>query len=595
MTFGAMAAWQAWLLAGAAAALAAGLFLMKVRAPRTIVPSMLLWRRVLDESRTLTLWERIRRAVSLAVTVLLAVLLALAIARPSPRTTPGEQDAGRLLIVLDSSLSMEARTRTGETRWQRGVAEARRLIADAPGAAVAVGTTADGLLAGPTADGAVLEGALERAAPAAGDATAWPRLSGDARVHFITDGAAARPLGRDTIVHSVFEPAGNVAITAFGVRVPLHGDHAADAYIEVANYAAATQPVRLTLDRGSVRVFDDTFDVAPSAVLRQVVPIPRGGDPAVRARVEAPDNALHLDDEASVWVERARPLSVVVVSARPEWLQTALGRDPGVRGRFIAPDTYSSDAAAGADVLVFDGWVPAGEPSRPALLFSPPAAPWLPGQPAEGVPPLVEVRPRWETPGDHPVVQGVDPFTLVIDRATPLPGLTPVARSTRGTPLVAVDESAARRLAAIAFGPDDSNLTAAPGFPVLLGNALEWLARPDGGVRKPGLAAFDWTVAQITAPDGSRVPLVESGGRRLATLGTPGLYTLEGGGARSVVAVNAGDPQLSNLLRTTAAASAETVTVPSTLAPRPWWIYCAWAALLLAVLEWWTWQRRITV
>ena len=31
-----------------------------------LVPSLLLWRRVLDEARELTLWERIRRAVSLA-------------------------------------------------------------------------------------------------------------------------------------------------------------------------------------------------------------------------------------------------------------------------------------------------------------------------------------------------------------------------------------------------------------------------------------------------------------------------------------------------------------------------------------------------
>jgi hypothetical protein len=28
---------------------------------------------------------------------------------------------------------------------------------------------------------------------------------------------------------------------------------------------------------------------------------------------------------------------------------------------------------------------------------------------------------------------------------------------------------------------------------------------------------------------------------------------------------------------------------------RPWWIYAAIIAFALAVLEWWTWQRRITV
>ena len=50
-----------------------------MRPPRVLVPSLLLWRRVLDESRELTLWERIRRAVSLVVTAI-AIALALALA-----------------------------------------------------------------------------------------------------------------------------------------------------------------------------------------------------------------------------------------------------------------------------------------------------------------------------------------------------------------------------------------------------------------------------------------------------------------------------------------------------------------------------------
>jgi hypothetical protein len=64
MSFGAMASWQAVVLLLAAAAVAAWLFLMKVRPPRVQVPSLLLWQRVLDRPRDLTWWERVRRAVS---------------------------------------------------------------------------------------------------------------------------------------------------------------------------------------------------------------------------------------------------------------------------------------------------------------------------------------------------------------------------------------------------------------------------------------------------------------------------------------------------------------------------------------------------
>ena len=122
MTFGAMAAWQAWLLLAVAGGAAAGLFLLKLRPPRVTVPSLLLWRRVLDESRELTLWERIRRTVSLIVTIAVALALAMAIARPARVGGASTAGSQRLLVVLDSSWSMQARTGGGERRWDRVVA-----------------------------------------------------------------------------------------------------------------------------------------------------------------------------------------------------------------------------------------------------------------------------------------------------------------------------------------------------------------------------------------------------------------------------------------------------------------------------------------
>ena len=109
MTFAAMPAWQAWLLLLAAGAAAAWIFLIKLRPPRTVVPSLLLWQRVLDESRELTLWERIRRAVSLVATVAIALMLAFAAVQPERRAGGQSAKSGRRLIVLDSSLTMLAR------------------------------------------------------------------------------------------------------------------------------------------------------------------------------------------------------------------------------------------------------------------------------------------------------------------------------------------------------------------------------------------------------------------------------------------------------------------------------------------------------
>ena len=65
-----------------------------------------------------------------------------------------------------------------------------------------------------------------------------------------------------------------------------------------------------------------------------------------------------------------------------------------------------------------------------------------------------ERRPRWEVPGSHPVVQGVDPFTLTIEHARTYtrPSLVPVAQTAKGTPLVYVDESSGSRLVVVTFG-----------------------------------------------------------------------------------------------------------------------------------------------
>jgi hypothetical protein len=595
MTFGAMAAWQAWLLLGVAGAAAAGLFLLKLRPPRLPVPSLLLWRRVLDESRELTFWERIRRAVSLILTVVVAVALALAIARPARvggTTTAGSQ---RLLVILDSSWSMQARTRGGERRWDRAVGEARRIVAAASGRDIALATTADGLVEGPTADGTLIESALDRIAPGGSERAAWPRLAGAHVVHFVTDGASPRTVEKDVIVHSVFEAAPNVAVTAFDVRPSLAGANTDDAYLEIANFAPAAQRVHVTLTRGRTSIFDREIEVGSSEILRQVVPIARRGDPALRARVDARDNALDVDDEAVAWMDRAQPIAVAVVGEQTAWLRTALAGDPGVRAAFTTAAEYQPGSE---DVAIFVGCAPADAPARPALLFAPPLeTEWLTDAGEKAGASGVETRPQWQIPGGHPVVAGVDPFTLWIDRARrySAPWLAPVAQSVRGTPLVSVSETPDRRLVVVSFGADESNLPGAPGFPVLMGNALDWLTHPAAsGVHRPGLMTFDSGVATVTGPDETQVPLSRMNGTAVGMLRVPGFYVAQGGGARSTMAVNVADPLISNLSRThTAGSRVETVSSRGSAAPL--WVYFAAIAFALVLLEWWTWQRRITV
>jgi hypothetical protein len=585
MTFGAMGAWQAWLLIGAAAALAWWLFRLKVRPPRRAVPSLLLWRHVVDRTAERSWWDRIRRAVSLAATVLVALALAIAVTRPEPRLAPGSQ--GRLLIVLDSSWSMRARTPEGDTRWQRAIAGARALALSA-GSDVAVATTADGLVEGPTSDSALIATVFDRLEPAGGEGQAWPRVDGVDVTHFFTDGALLRPLDPTVVVHSVFRPAPNLSITAFGARPATSSADGASAYLEVANYAPEPQRAHITVTRGSSVVADRWLDLAGGQVSQQALPLAAAGGATLRARVSAPGNALDIDDEAVAWLVNGDPIAVTVVSEQPDDLSGLFEHDPGVRPTFIRPTAY---APTQTDVFVFDRWAPPEAPQRPALYLSPPPVPWLATAGRD------EVLPKWSVTEGHPVLAGVDPFTLDIVRSRRYEGagLKPVAVSAQGTALVSVLDAPGVRGVLLGFSTADSNLTDVPAFPILVGNALDWLARPAAGeVRAPGPLELPASTTRVIAPDGQALGLVRAGDRVLVRLRAPGLYLVEAGGSESVIGVNVGNPTIGNLTRTNLPENARASALAG-LTSGAWWIHGVVLALVLIVAEWCTWHRKITV
>jgi len=586
MSFGAMAGWQALLLMAAAAALAVWLFRLKVRPPKVNVPSLLLWRKVFDKARELTWWERVRRAVSLAATVAIALFLAMAVTRPGPKLNAASR--GRMLIVLDSSWSMRAKTSSGETRWDRALREAHRLAASSGGEAVALATTAEGLVEGPTTDLALIETALDRLTASGGPESAWPRVAGTDSVHFLTDGAVERPMASDVKVHSVYEEAPNVAITAFAARGATSGATTGEAYLEIANFSKSAQQVQVSLTRGSSPLFDQPVSINAGEVVRQKIALAPAGGARLVARVRADENALAVDDEAVAWLTGADPLTVTVVSDAPGPIVDLLKRDSSIRLAVVATAAYRPVRDG---VLIFDRWLPADAPARPALAIAPPATAWLQDGGAD------ERSPRWSTPGTHPVVAGVDPLTVDIRHAHAYKadGLVPVATSDRGLPLVSVSDARDRRFILLGFGIGESNLAMAPAFPVLIGNALEWLGRPSYGIlQRSGPVALPASTARVVAPNGAALPLTREGGRVVARLTEPGLYQVDAGGSRGIIGVNVGDADISNLARSSLSGRAG-ADVAGSGSNRPWWMYAVVAAFVLALSEWWTWQRRITV
>ena len=217
MRFVAFTPFQAALLSVLTAGAIIALYSLKLRYRRVSISSSMLWRRVLEEKVSYSLWERLRKIISIALAVTIALLIGLSIGRPEIESLTGKTP--RIVVVLDTSPSMNARTADGSTRWQHALSKARTLI-DSGGssAEVRIADTSSQTAFSFTTDHAEARAMLNKLSPQ-GTEPRFPRVDGrDSIVYFVTDGVALHEVPAFVQPLSVFEPAPNVAITAFDVR-----------------------------------------------------------------------------------------------------------------------------------------------------------------------------------------------------------------------------------------------------------------------------------------------------------------------------------------------------------------------------------------
>src|SRR5262245_38055857 len=113
MRFLALTTSQAVLLSLLTATAIVALYFLKHRRRRVVISSTLLWRIILGNRLDNSIFERLRRIVSMALAVMIGLLIVFALARPEIERLTGR--ARRVVIVLDTSPTMQARTRDGKT------------------------------------------------------------------------------------------------------------------------------------------------------------------------------------------------------------------------------------------------------------------------------------------------------------------------------------------------------------------------------------------------------------------------------------------------------------------------------------------------
>jgi hypothetical protein len=594
MMFLALTGFQAALLALVTAGAIIGLYFLKLRHRRMVVASSLLWSRVLDERQAQSLWEKLRRLISILAAVLIGLLIALAVARPEVHWLTGGGE--KTLLVLDTSPSMLARTSDGRTRWQHAVDAALDTVnASAPSSEFRVADTAGRVDIAATSDRREIREAIERMKPVAFTAR-FPQPDAETmNVRFITDGVVPTAVPKGTLRESVFQEAENVGITAFEVRATASSALAYEAYLEVHNFGTEAKETHLTIAGPGGQHIDRVLQLQPGGEFGAPFDLSKFEGGGIRATIQVSGDAFALDDSAYAYLPVERKAKTLLVSNGSPYLEALLRLDSLVDLTTIKPDQYQPDP--GFDAYIFDAFAPPNAPPRPTLLIGEtPNRGWLPQ--SNGT----IAKPRFSSwSEDDPIMRYVSLHDVLLEKAaridsTGLTGLKVLAENDDHSPLiVATDDQQRPRWVLLAFSLKDSDFPLHSGFPLFIDNALAWLSRESLALRKqPGVIRVPMSQAEIKALNGNRIESHASGDATVFEASEPGLYVATHEDSRQYVAVNLASAQYSNLNRI---ASQRDKPAPATAGwlEQELWFYMIAAALLLLTLEWFTYHRGITV
>jgi len=581
-------------IAGLVAALVVtGLYLLKPPPRRLLVPSSLIWDRVLRESHRSS--DRLRWWLSLLLSAIIAVSMAVVVVRPQLSGAGGTAD--RLVIVLDNSPTLATRTTDGATRWSHALAKARATLATrSPGTQVLLIDTMRRIATPGFEDRDAAIERLQQLHIAYGGVPRVPDIAqaAEAETVVISDGVQITGVPASARLDSVFEPVENAGITEFEVR-PLPADpRRYTAFVEVTNAGGADRSVEIAIAGVGGRRVLRTVNVHAGSAQAQLIDISALEAGPVRAALTMPGDGLEADDVAYALLPMRRLVRVGLVSKGNPYLEKALRAQPRVQLAAMSPRHFAE--RRDIDVWVFDRFAPVTQPRAPALLFRPSAVSWLPapGREIAGV-----TVAAWD--GAHPLLENLSLRDLVVERAVATHLATRqhdvVLVSARGdTPLVVAHEGAARRVS-FAFGLEDSNFALHAEFPLFLGNVLDWLGGEHGAFAA-GLGVIEVPVAKarVVAPDGTEPPSQPIPGGTLFEVAEPGMFTAVSASQRLRVAANLLDRRVTEVNRSPLAPlqSLAVDPAPPLRFPLDAWTLLLLAAGLLLAFEWWTWNRRVT-
>lgn len=573
------------------------LYLLKSTPRPQPVSNVDFWARAVEEAKPVWVFSTRVPLVALLLTLLVALLLVLLAGDPRLH----DEVSSTTVVVLDAGRTMEVE-QEGRQRFDLALERAEAEVARATRAgrvAVVRAGVRPSVLVPLTRDSGALARALEGhqldqgrcdldAAVALADRIVARRPSGDdGRVVVISDRhptttTLSAPL---RVISDIGDEGQTVAITAFGARrdPTAMGEYAV--YCEVRAFSRGPATATLVIRDLDVTLAEEELELQPG---EQVSSRARGfarESSEITAtleeiEIEGAVDALTSDDRAFAAIDPLSRLRVLAVTGGNRYLEGALRLDPAVELEQMTPAELVADpgaaASGGFDVVVLDGSLDEAALRHPGLLLiAPPER-----RPQLRIGTSLSGAVVTEAQSSHPVLEAVDLTGLRLRQARtllPEPEDQPLFRADRHVLATARDLGGQRRVV-LGFDPARTALVERPAYPLMIHNAVVWLANAQRVARsslEPGQPLiFSGRVAEVELPSGE---VVEASGGAFRGTSRTGIYHVDDQ-PRAISSAALAEPL--------AAPRGSDVEAPELEAEPPLGLILALVMLALIALEW---------
>ncbi len=647
----------AWLLVPLIPALIA-LYFLKLKRREMVISSTFLWKRSLEDLHVNSPFQKLRRSLLLLLQLLILIALILAASRPKITGSAGSGVARLLLIDNSASMNVREKEGTRLELAKKKALEAVSGKEPADVMAVIAFSHRSAVLQSLTSDASRLRRAVEsvepthyptdfRSALQTAAFMADPQIfGGGAEIQVYSDGgfsslsAIAPELERLSIrffpIGAETENLGIVELDARQSFAAANGRR--EIFAGVANSGDADRQATLSLYQENVLKDAATLAVPAGKTVSHVFDGSAYSGAMVRLELDA-GGALAEDDRAWIRLDPPRPVELLIVGEANWFLDKVVQVHPSFKGRRVALSTWEAMlkdgrlAADPAQVILFDRQAPGELPDRPAIyLGCHPDLKGLPGKSAAaGEPP--GAAPSQQTGAAPARVQ--NPVIIDWDRGHPVnrflafadlliaeswqfpagPGYRSILDSGEGSlagaAAVAPAGKPAFNVLILGFDIFKTNWPWLPSFPIFFSNAIAWLGSSGSGeaasryrTGEPLLfyPAKESKVRQFAMvdPAGGEHAVAAEGSGEVSFPGTAlaGVYALRGD-TKTLVSfgvslLDAGESRIAP--RGEIRLGSTKIVPPREIAEnRDLWKWFAAAALLVCLLEWWIYNRRVAI